>query len=119
MNRPRKVSIWASAGRRAAGRGNTTAKWVNVTGTSAATAKRTRTTPRTTTGSLRLRRTPTSVPHTARVVAKVANHRLTARAGFRSHTTTGQRHLDQRDQEETDDRRHGDAGASCLPGGRG
>ena len=87
MNRPRKVSIWASAGRRAAGRGNTTAKWVNVTGTSAATAKRTRTTPRTTTGSLRLRRTPTSVPHTARVIAKVANHRLTARVGFRSHTT--------------------------------
>ena len=30
-----------------------------------------------------------------------------------------QRHLDQRDQEEADDRRHDGGGASCLPGGRG
>ena len=87
MNRPRRVTTWARAGRRADGRGNTTAKWANVTGTSAAVAQSTRTTARTTTGSTRLRRMPTRVPHTARVVANAANHRFTARPGFRTQTT--------------------------------
>src|SRR5262249_9696115 len=88
MNRPRNVTTWASAGRRADGRGNTTANWANVTGTSAAVAQSTRTTARTTTGSARLRRIPTSMPHTASVVAKAANQRLTDRRGFRTQTTT-------------------------------
>jgi hypothetical protein len=87
-NRPRNVTTWASAGRLADGRGNTTANWANVTGTSAAVAQSTRTTARTTTGSARLRRIPTSMPQTARVVAKAANHRLTDRRGFRIQTTT-------------------------------
>ena len=104
-----------------AGRGNTTAKWANVTGTSAAVAQSTRTTTRTTTGSPRLRRTPTSVPHTARVVANAANHRLTDAAGVPQPHHDRQRHLDQRDQEEPDDGRHGGVAArlSRRPGGRG
>ena len=88
MNRPRKLTTGVRRGRRPAGRGKTTAKWANVTGMSAAVAHRTRTTARTTTGSSRLRRMPTSVPHTASVVANAANHRLTERRGLRSQTTT-------------------------------
>src|SRR5215813_4620887 len=86
MKRPRNVTTWRRAGRRTAGRGNTTAKWANVTGTSAAVAHSTRTIPRTTTGSERLRRIPTRTAQTASVVANAANQRLTERPGFRSQT---------------------------------
>src|SRR5262249_20179740 len=88
MKRPRNVTTWARAGRRAAGRGNTTAKWANVTGTSAAVAQSTRTTLSTTTGWVRLRRIPTRIAHAASVLANAANQRLTERPGFRSQTAS-------------------------------
>jgi len=87
-NRPASVAPWTSAGLDRPGRGNTRAKWRKVTGMSAAVAQRTRTTMRITAGSPRLRRTPTSVPQTARAVANAANQRLTERRGLRASTST-------------------------------